>query len=43
MALFTFELGSSGVKNAPFKKEYRSEIEKHAVAEQLEGEGLSEN
>lgn len=29
MSLFTYELASSGAKNAPFRKEYRSEIEKH--------------
>lgn len=38
MSLFTYELASSGAKNAPFRKEYRSEIEKH-VRPQLLSEG----
>lgn len=31
MALFTFELTSSSNKNAPFKKQYETEISKYAA------------
>lgn len=31
MALFTFELTSSSNKNAPFKKNYESEVSKHSA------------
>lgn len=37
LALFTFELTSSGNKNAPFKKNYESEISKQADRWNVQG------